>query len=669
MLHLFHARTQGTEVIMSSKADAKERHLLNQAYRNLGPMLLVNFAAVTGISFVLAGRSDAAVHLWTTIHLTAVFVRAGIWLSYELNRRSGQFVAHLRAWQIAYAGGLLLSGMLWAWLGTHIFASSSQGQIGIESYAVLIVLSALAGGASGVTSSYLKVGIAYISLLLLPASACLILAQGTEQTLGALGLTFWLVMIAGLSANHRVLMRNLTLEDANLHLIDRLKGTNLVLEEKVTERTLRLEHLALTDALTGLPNRHGLLDWLNRRELEGSSEKVAVFFLDLDRFKQINDALGHDVGDRVLATVSHQIQSVIPLGARLARWGGDEFVLACPYEGAVEPLVSLVSTEVSRAVNLPLTIEGMNLKLGVSIGWSCFPDEDKSFAEVIHAADLAATEVKRNGRGGTLAFSETIAETLRRRFDLSRSLSSAIGTEALHLVYQPIINAQTKEVTAYEALCRWNHADLGAIRPDEFIRLAEDTDRIIALGNWVLEQACTDAAEWRRAGINATVAVNASIKQLTEPNFQLRLVHILGQSGLAPAMLEIEVTESVFDDDHIDQVVRTLDALKVLGIKVHIDDFGTGYSSLSRLRRLSVDAIKIDRSFVSDLTGQSQVIIESTLLIARAFGLKVIAEGVETERQCEKLRAIGVDQLQGFYFGKPAPLGRLLAKHIRNQVA
>ncbi|MFN3807358.1 putative bifunctional diguanylate cyclase/phosphodiesterase [Asticcacaulis sp.] len=644
-------------------------HLLRQAYRTLGPMLVVNLACVLGTSLLLDVGNHPLLFGWVVVHITVILIRGGSWARFHQDKRNWRRKSDYQFWKASYTAGLLVSGSLWSALALYLFAKHPETASVEAQYAVLIILSALAGGATGVTSSFARAGSVYIGLLLLPASLTLLTHDHIHRTLGLLGLIFCGVMLVTLRGNHRLLVRNLTLEDRNLSLIKQLSEVNHALEEKVIERTESLARLAHTDKLTGLLNRYGLFDWHQKRLAHAPTSRTAVFFLDLDRFKQVNDALSHEAGDKVLSAIARQIEAVAPADARLARWGGDEFVLACPVNGDLNDLVDQVSDAVSHAVDIPLNIEGTDLKLGVSIGWACHPDHDKTFPDIIHAADLATTEVKRSGRGRTLAFDETFAESLRRRFNLSRALSEAIGSDALQVAYQPIVCARTRALLSYEALCRWHHPQLGLIRPDEFIRLAEDTDRIVALGNWVLERACADAAHWRRKGLTAKVAVNVSVKQLTLDTFALHLVSILARTGLAPSCLEIEVTESVFDDGHIEQVTQTIKHLKTLGVHIHIDDFGTGYSSLSRLRHLNANGIKIDQSFVADLNGQSKAIIESTILIARAFDLTIVAEGVETDEQRETLRTLGVDQLQGYLLGRPQRLSDILDAGMTSETA
>ncbi|RYZ92784.1 MAG: EAL domain-containing protein, partial [Moraxellaceae bacterium] len=278
---------------------------------------------------------------------------------------------------------------------------------------------------------------------------------------------------------------------------------------------------------------------------------------------------------------------------------------------------------------------------------------------VIQAADLTVAEVKRNGRGQTLVYNDTYAETQRRRFDLSRALAQSIEHNKLHLVYQPIVESKTGVVVALEVLCRWRHPVLGDINPDEFIRLAEDTDRIIALGNWVLHTACESTLQWGNSAKNVKIAVNVSIKQLLSHDFAGHVWATLKRLEFPFERIVLEVTETLFGEEYLEQSLATVTQLRDYGIEVHIDDFGTGYSSLSRLHQFPVAAIKIDRSFVMQLDAQSMVIIESAVMIAKRMNLKVIAEGVETAHQAKILVRLGVDNLQGYYFGKPNCTPRL----------
>jgi diguanylate cyclase len=318
---------------------------------------------------------------------------------------------------------------------------------------------------------------------------------------------------------------------------------------------------------------------------------------------------------------------------------------------ALESLTRSLQVVISQ----PVDIQGKTLSLGVSIGSSQYPKDADTAKELILAADLAAAEVKRTGRGQVIAYKAEFANVQRQIFDLSRELGNALLGNEFKLAFQPIVDARSGEIAAFEVLLRWQHPRLGAIAPDVFIPLAEDTDRICEIGDWVLKQACEAAMTWKPglSGHLPKVAVNVSVQQLLSDSFALRLALMLEATRLPPSRLDIEVTESLFDEANIDMVLGNVKALRALGVDVHIDDFGTGYSSLSRLHQFPVTAIKIDKSFVAQLDEQGGIIIESAVMIARRFGFKVVAEGVETLAQASTLSALGVDYLQGYYLARP----------------
>ncbi|HMW48417.1 MAG TPA: GGDEF domain-containing phosphodiesterase, partial [Cellvibrionaceae bacterium] len=325
-----------------------------------------------------------------------------------------------------------------------------------------------------------------------------------------------------------------------------------------------------------------------------------------------------------------------------------------------------LATQLIDAATAPLEMNNEKLGLGLSVGIAYFPTDARDYKDVIQAADLTVAEVKRNGRGQTLVYNDTYAETQRRRFDLSRTLAESIEHNKLHLVYQPIIDSHSGQVVALEVLCRWRHPVLGDINPDEFIRLAEDTDRIIALGDWALRTACQTAQTWGDNARTIKIAINVSIKQLLSNDYAGQVCATLKRLEFPFERLVLEVTETLFGEEYLDQSLGTVTQLRNLGIEVHIDDFGTGYSSLSRLHQFPVAAIKIDRSFIMQLDAQSMVIIESAVMIAKRMQLKVIAEGVESAAQANTLIKLGVDYLQGYYFGKPSDTPQFAPIHLES---
>ncbi len=343
----------------------------------------------------------------------------------------------------------------------------------------------------------------------------------------------------------------------------------------------------------------------------------------------------------------------MPEDVAVARWGGDEFVVTIPLPADDADRGMRLAMNLRERITAPLTVEGELLNVGVSIGVARFPRDGNSASELIRAADLAAAEVKRSNRGHILVYHDLLSRVQKRRLDISLALRDAVIDGSLHLVYQPIVDAASGRVVALEALLRWEHAVLGSVRPEEFIQIAEESDRIVELGEWVLKRACTDAMVWGNGPDAPAVAVNVSLRQLLTSGFVETVLEALKTAGLPAARLDLEVTESVFGEQHLLPALEALVRLRKLGARVHVDDFGTGYSSLSRLHEFPLDALKIDRSFVHAIHGHGRAIIEGAILIARRFGLRVIAEGVESVEQAAVLHALGVDQLQGHMLAKP----------------
>jgi diguanylate cyclase (GGDEF)-like protein len=646
----------------------RDVELLKHYTGNVPARLYDNFPASIGLAVEMANDRSPWLGAW----VAAVLLLSALRLIGNTVARPWQQRARARPREVRRArrlqeGGLLLAGAMWgvlAWFGLP--AQDVEGQ-----YTMTIVLSAMAGGATGVLAPLRWVGALYIVEVLLPACVQLVLLPNPHYMLGSLGVVFLGVMLVGHRNNHRLLLRSLELQERNLDLVTHLQvknaevqAMNLRLEDRVAQRTADLREMAHRDALTGLFNRRGIVQGLDRllerqagAPASARRTTLAVLFLDLDRFKQINDGIGHDVGDLVLAEIARRFAACIPAGAVFGRWGGDEFIVVIGGEGDVAARAEHTAAELQLCLDRPIEIRGERLNLGVSIGLALYPDQAPSTAELIRAADLAAAEAKRQGRDRLVQFHHAMSATQRRRLELNLALRSATRDGSLRLVYQPIVDAQTGRVIALEGLLRWNAPGIGAVTPDEFIPIAEESDRIVEIGVWVLRRACADAIGW--SGSPAPkVAVNVSVRQLLRSDFVLVVAEALRTTGLPAQRLTLEVTESVFAEQNSAPALQALLQLHAMGVQIDVDDFGTGYSSLSRLREFPLDAVKIDRSFVQVLDGPSCAIIEGTILMARRFGLLVIAEGVETQAQAAHLLSMGVDAFQGYLLGRPqdAPL-------------
>lgn len=436
-------------------------------------------------------------------------------------------------------------------------------------------------------------------------------------------------------------------------------GGWLTIQEDVTERELAVAHLkylASHDPLTGLANRSLLIERL--RELHAAGETpglVGLLMIDLDGFKAVNDKFGHAIGDALLENVAARITAGVGSDDTVARLGGDEFaVLHISKEADPHLLVTLGSAVLAR-LHEPFQIDRHVLKIGASIGVATAADGTIAPDAVLRRADLALYSAKSSGRNRVVAFDKAMEVVITSRRELAADLDAALDGGSLEVHYQPIVNADTRATIAMEALARWRHPKLGAVTPAEFIPLAEETGQILRLGELVIERACESARHWPP---RVSVAVNVSAIQVAQGDLPGLVSRHLKSAGLPGTRLEIEITESALlaDDDRVRQ---TLDDLRAMGVRIVLDDFGTGFASLSNLTRFSVDRIKIDRSFISQLGSHagSTAIVEASTMIANAFGVLVTAEGVETMAQRNLLRRMGVVQLQGYLYGAPAPAG------------
>jgi diguanylate cyclase (GGDEF)-like protein len=434
-------------------------------------------------------------------------------------------------------------------------------------------------------------------------------------------------------------------------------------ETKLLEKQQQLDHLAHHDHLTGLPNRLYLAATLPGliEEAKNSGNMLAVLFLDLDRFKHVNDSRGHDTGDKLLKTVAQRVRSTVRTQDLVVRMGGDEFVVILRGITANET-VSDTSSRITEALSAPMVVDGRTLVTTVSIGVSLYPRDGTDMGELLRHSDTAMYQAKDKGRNNFQMFSPAMAKRLKERIAIEASLRTALQSRQLEVHYQPIVEIEDQRVTALEALLRWKHPNHGYVRPERFVTIAEEAGLIVPIGEFVLQRTLEDMAQWRQAGGQLVpVAINVSAVQLQRSNLAESISRLTKQYGFEPAMLQVELTESaVFERREARAREASQDAvgrLRELGVHIAIDDFGTGYSSLSYLKRWRVDTLKIDRSFVRDLvTDMSDLAIVSAIIaMARHLHIKVVAEGIEGWPQLEKVRELGCTYAQGYLFARPAP--------------
>ena len=416
-------------------------------------------------------------------------------------------------------------------------------------------------------------------------------------------------------------------------------------------RNAEMRHQANHDDLTQLPNMRMLREVIGERILRSTERsKHAVLFLDLDRFKFVNDTYGHAVGDALLKAVAKRLRNCIDESDTVARIGGDEFVIfQCNLARSENALV--LARRIIAAIAEPFEIDGQFITVGTSVGVAMYPADGSDPDTLLRNSDMALFRAKSNGRGSCCFFEPIMDEQLQVRRQLEGDLRRAVAQNELVLHYQPFVDAVTGEITGFEALMRWNHPTRGFMDPAEFIGIAEDTGAINVLGEWAIRQACFDASLWPAP---LRVAVNVSAVQFRSYALPLIVVSALEKSGLEPSRLELEITESVLLVDNA-MSGNILTQLQALGVRIALDDFGTGYSSLNYLRSFKFDKIKIDRSFVGDLSGLGgdSEVVKAVVALGVSFGMTTTAEGVETEEQLHNVRRQGCDEAQGFYFAKP----------------
>ena len=465
---------------------------------------------------------------------------------------------------------------------------------------------------------------------------------------------------------------------------DRLQSYQAELEDRVTQRTRelefanielasakenaeavakRMEYHAHHDALTGLPNRILLKDRVDTSlaHARRQSSMLALLFLDLDRFKIINDSLGHAVGDQLLRTVARRLRDCLREGDTVARLGGDEFMILLPdIKSAAD--AGKIGTKVVRSLNDPISCQGHELHVTTSVGISIYPHDGSDAETLVKHADISMYRAKEIGRNKMVFFTAEMNAGSRKKLALETSLRTALEKNQMRLVYQPKVDISQNRVTGVEALLRWQHPTMGYISPMEFIPVAEDSGMIIPIGEWVMATAFRQLREWQQAGHNdLTMAVNLSAAQLSRPGFDKIVERTLQESGVDPGDIELEVTENIAMRN-IELAILTLDKLKQTGVSIAMDDFGTGYSSLGYLRKLPIDTVKIDRSFVKEIpdSDEDAKIAQTIIAMAHSLNLSLVVEGVENVQQLNFFRHQGCQVVQGYLFSKPVSADEII---------
>jgi diguanylate cyclase (GGDEF)-like protein len=577
------------------------------------------------------------------------------------------------AWEIALRRPVKIRDerrLLFVWLGaslaTPLFLLALPDELRFQLY-LPVSLQGLAAGAAFAWSgsriwrsraSVRSVGFALFSAAFLGYSAVLIGAAIGAFAVIARGLAFPLPVAAAAI-------------DVFFLVVTGLGMMIFVLEderEAALEAASQVEHIAYHDPLTGLPNRALFIDRLIVALAHASrhQHKVGILFLDLDRFKQVNDSLGHTMGDHLLKGVAERIRATVREEDTVARFGGDEFALLIHILGRAEH-AGKIARKILDALAAPFTLGTREIFITGSVGIAVYPNDGVDAEALIRNADTAMYRAKHQGGDAYQFYTASMNSRALEMLELESGLRKALKQGEFALYYQPLIDIQSGGIYGLEALLRWNNPDQGLVLPDQFIPAAEVSGLIIPIGNWVIREACRQARFWQRQkGTELVVSVNLSARQFAQADLPTQVRQALEESRLQPRLLELEITETNVMQD-VEKTARILRELKTIGVRIAIDDFGTGYSSLSYLKDFPVDTLKLDRSFVRDLIApQDAKIVSGVIAMAHSMSLQVMAEGVETLSQLDFLRANDCDKLQGFLFSRPLPpdsVDRYMAHH------
>ena len=591
----------------------------------------LGFGALAGIAATgVSAWSSKISQLWIGFVLLTVIainrVALAIRLSTSAQRASTtqlEMIYEVGAFTYALALGMIAAMTLWYQAGTEA--------------SVMMVANALCYGVgvSARNAGRPTIAIGQLGLVCLPILvACVAVGTLVSWTL-LVTIVFLIPAMTSIALNiFKMLRDSIAAAETSAQLAD------------------KMQTLARTDVVTGLSNRAGLNHTMVETMMEiDEDSRFALIWVDLDRFKEVNDLLGHPVGDRVLMEVARRLRDVCPEGSSVSRFGGDEFIIFCPIANRkdAERISSEIHTEIMRSIR----IDGDRLEVRASLGVSLLPEDGSDADTLMQRAELALYHAKVGGRAQTCFFDGSMTRDLVRRREIEDELRLALQRDELSIFFQPIVDLETGRIRTFEALVRWFHPEKGELRPDEFIPVAEETGVIISLGNWITAQAARIAAQWPD---DVTIAVNLSPLQIRAPGAALGVKNALREAGLDPRRLELEVTESLFiDDNH--STAAFIDELSEIGVRFALDDFGTGYSSLGYINTFPFSKIKVDRSFVSgaQVGRKSDAIIRAVAEMGATLEMEIVAEGLETIEQVQAVREAGCTLGQGFYFSRAVP--------------
>ncbi|MGX9463154.1 putative bifunctional diguanylate cyclase/phosphodiesterase [Shewanella sp. A14] len=631
-------------------------HVLNDhlklLYQNSIPGIAITIIASAGLAFGFEGNSEDYHKLLWWLFVSGLMclriIDTVLWF-----RRFNKGLLGCQNDLYRFATGVLLSAFLWAFYCVHFYNKSTIDEL----FFSLVIVSAMAGGAATVLSGNKLLSQIYTLLLLMPYSLQMILGDNPAHLLlGFLGLAYAVVMlsVANTAANftkHSIMLRN--------------KHNELLktMEQKVQQRTEKITELSQYDSLTQLLNRRAFLETAKQQlSLIGTNSQYAIFFLDLDGFKQVNDNFGHRVGDEVLIEVVKRIKQACQHNEIICRWGGDEFIIMAHQSPLYrfEELAIMLKKHINKAIVTTQHVINMDCSIGIAM----YPEHGKSISDLISLADLSMYSRKGVGIDDFVMFSGELEQKIKHEMHLGKGIAQAVNEQQLRLVFQPIIDATTGNIASVEALLRWDFEG-NAIPPDVFIPLAEKNGAIKEIGYWVLTESMRKLSELHELKQDLKICINVSVIQFDDVDFVANIHNIINQYAILPDQVHLEITESVFSQDKL-KLIATVKELQLLGFMISIDDFGTGYSSLSVIQDLHVNTVKIDRSFINNLHLNGIDIVKAVMVMSHGLGYHIVAEGVENQQQADTLTSLGIHYLQGYLFDKPLEFNILKQKLLSN---
>ena len=612
----------------NSAIDTKVRKtLVDSLYSN--PMsLIIGAVAATGVCMTAALTvGDKLLIIAASVVAAVAFMRTAlVFVIHSLprwNTRTLELMFETGAF--AFAGSLSAVASIAVWKGVPYDAQMLLVVVAV-SYATAIA-------ARNAGSPFIALG--QLLTVLVPLSVALVFSDAT------------LILVLGLATIlHIPSVISITMK------VNRSLRASITEAEANEQLARKMEILAHTDVVTGLHNRAGLNEMLLNQLMDHDpAQPMALFWMDLDRFKEVNDLLGHQIGDKVLNEVARRLRDSLPEGAGIARFGGDEFVFFCEVgdRAECEKLAKRILSQILR----PMRLDGERLEISSSLGIALLPDDGTDADRLMQGADLALYHAKQSDRGRHRFFDPAMTRELANRREIEAELRQAIKRDELSLFFQPIVDLQTGRIRCFEALLRWFHPVKGELRPAEFIPVAEETGVIVTLGNWITRQAALACAQWPE---DVSVAVNLSPLQIKAPGAVLAIEAALREAKLDPHRLELEVTESLFIEDS-EQTAAFIEELSAKGVRFALDDFGTGYSSLAYIHKFPFSKIKVDRCFVSgaDVGPRAHAIIRAVAAMGRGLDMEIVAEGLEEQDQVETVRDAGCTLGQGYFFSRAVP--------------